>query len=91
MKSILKEAGFRIYLKSATHPVLQFPVVMVYIPQARLNRPSTKLHPFIHLSRQYMDIGNYKRALYYLEEAFKEVPSYKDIPQILAQGANCSF
>ncbi len=87
--ALLKKAGFRVYLKIATHTILQFPVVMVYIPQARLNRPSTKLHPFIHLSRQYMDMGNYKRAIYYLEEAIKEIPTYERIPQILAQAASC--
>ncbi|MBO8143856.1 MAG: YcaO-like family protein [Thermodesulfobacterium sp.] len=82
--------GFKIYLIETTHPVLEIPSVIVSVPGARLNRPSTKLHPYLLIARQLMDIGKYEDAFFYIEETFKEAPSYKRLPQILSQAAMCA-
>uniref|UniRef100_A0A7V6CE58 YcaO domain-containing protein n=1 Tax=Thermodesulfobacterium geofontis TaxID=1295609 RepID=A0A7V6CE58_9BACT len=78
------------YLVETTHPVLEISSVIVNIPGARLNRPSTKLHPYLLIARQLMDIECYKEALFYIEKAFEEAPSYKKLPQILSQAAICA-
>jgi len=86
----LFKKGLKAYLIETTHPVLKIPSVIVTVPGARLNRPSTKLHPYLLIARQLMDIEKYKEALFYIEETFKEAPSYEGLPQILSQAAICA-
>uniref|UniRef100_A0A7V4JQA9 YcaO domain-containing protein n=1 Tax=Thermodesulfobacterium geofontis TaxID=1295609 RepID=A0A7V4JQA9_9BACT len=86
----LLKKGLKAYLVETTHPVLRISSVIVNIPGARLNRPSTKLHPYLLIARQLMDIKCYKEALFYIEKAFEEAPSYKKLPQILSQAATCA-
>lgn len=89
LNNLLKK-GLKAYLVETTHPFLGIPSVIVTIPGARLNRPSTKLHPYLLIARQLMDINNYKEALFYIEKVFEEAPSYKNLPQILSQAATCA-
>ena len=86
----LFKRGLKAYLIETTHPLLKIPSVIVTIPGARLNRPSTKLHPYLLIARQLMDIGMYEKALFYIEETFKEASSYEELPQILSQAATCA-
>ena len=37
-----------------------------------------------------MDIDIYEKALFYIEETFKEASSYEELPQILSQAAKCA-
>ena len=53
----LFKKGLKAYLIETTHPLLKIPSVIITIPGARLNRPSTKLHPYLLIARQLMDIG----------------------------------
>lgn len=86
---LLKQQSFRAYVVETTHKVLGIPAVIVTIPGARLNRPSTKIHPYLFVARQLMDIGQYQRATAFLEKAFMVQPSIKNSPQILCQAAVC--
>jgi ribosomal protein S12 methylthiotransferase accessory factor len=86
----ISKKGLKAYLVETTHPMLGISSVIVHIPGARLNRPSTKLHPYLLIARQLMDIEFYKEALFYIEKAFEEAPSYKKLPQILSQAATCA-
>ncbi len=86
----LYKKGLKTFLVETTDEVLQIPSVIVVVPGARLNRPSTKLHPYLLISRQLMDNKLYKEALFYIEMAFKEAPSYKKLPQILSQAGMCA-
>lgn len=85
----LARVGLPIYLVETTHPELEIPTVIVSVPGARLNRPSTKIHPFVLLSRQLMNLGRYAEAAEALEEAFSAQPGLKQVPQILCQAARC--
>jgi len=87
---LLKERGFQIFLKIATHPEISLPAVAVIIPSARLNRPSTKLHPYLHIAWNFMDLEDYERALTYFDKALGLIPDYQKIPQILLQAFECS-
>lgn len=86
----LYKKGLKPYLIETTNQLLEIPSVIVVIPGARLNRPSTKLHPYLLISRQLMDIKFYKEALFYIEKTFREAPDYKNLPQILSQAAICA-
>ncbi len=86
----LYKKGLKTFLVETTNKVLEIPSVIVVVPGARLNRPSTKLHPYLLISRQLMDIELYKEAFFYIEMAFKEAPSYKRLPQILSQAGMCA-
>jgi len=77
------------FVIETTHPDLNLPAVIVVIPGARLNRPSAKLHPYLLIARQLMDIGYYSQAVVYLEQALDAEPSYLQIPQIVCQVAVC--
>lgn len=86
----LSEKGLKVFAVETTNPILNIPSVITVVPGARLNRPSTKLHPYFLISRQFMDIGKYQKALLYIEKAFKEAPSYQKLPQVLSQAAVCA-
>ncbi|HDD35626.1 MAG TPA: hypothetical protein ENF30_02370, partial [Candidatus Desulfofervidus auxilii] len=86
----ISKKGFEVFIVETTHPVLKLPAVIITIPSARLNRPSTKLHPYLLIARQLMDIRKYKDALRYMEETFEKEPSYQRLPQILCQAAVCA-
>jgi len=77
------------FVIETTRPDLDLPAVIVVIPGARLNRPSTKLHPYLLIARQLMDIGQYNEAVVYLEQALDAEPSYLQMPQIVCQVAVC--
>jgi len=85
----LHREGLSVYLVETVHPRLGLPAVIVSVPGARLNRPSTKIHPFVLLSRQLMNLGRYSEAALVLEEAFSAQPGLKQVPQILCQAARC--
>ncbi len=87
--SLLREQNFRVYVVETTHKDLDIPAVIVTIPGARLNRPSTKIHPYLLVARQLMNIGRYQEGTAFLEKAFTVQPSLKNSPQILCQAAVC--
>ncbi len=87
--SLLREQNFRVYVVETTHKDLDIPAVIVTIPGARLNRPSTKIHPYLLVARQLMNIGRYQEGTTFLEKAFTVQPSLKNSPQILCQAAVC--
>ncbi len=87
--SILEKHGFSVYMVETTHKDLDIPSVIMVIPGARLNRPSTKIHPYVLVARQLMNISEYKMAIQVLEKAFDKQPSLKNSPQILCQAAIC--
>ena len=84
-----QERGFSVYLVDCTHPQLGLPAVVVSVPGARLNRPSTKIHPYVILARQFMKMARYAEAAKALEQAFVAQPGLKKVPQILCQAAKC--
>jgi ribosomal protein S12 methylthiotransferase accessory factor len=86
----LYKKGLKAYLIETTNQKLGIPSVIVIVPGARLNRPSTKLHPYLLIARQLMDIKLYKEALFYIEKTFEDAPSYRNLPQILSQAATCA-
>ncbi|HDD45368.1 MAG TPA: tetratricopeptide repeat protein [Candidatus Desulfofervidus auxilii] len=88
--NLISQRGFEVFVIETTHPSIQLPSVIVTIPGVRLNRPSTKLHPYLLLARQFMDLKDYKKALSYIEETFEDEPSYRKLPQILCQAAVCA-
>ncbi len=87
--SLLERQRFRVYVIETTHKDLDIPAVIVTIPGARLNRPSTKIHPYLLVARQLMNIGRYQEGTVFLEKAFAIQPSLKNSPQILCQAAVC--
>lgn len=86
----LERKNLKSFVLETTHPVLQIPCVITVVPGARLNRPSTKLHPYLLIARQFMDLKRYDQALSYIEKAFEEAPSYQRLPQVLSQAALCA-
>jgi len=86
---LIKQHNLEVIATETTHPELQLPSVIVTIPEARLNRPSTRLNPYFFMARICMDLGNYKTAIKYFEKSIKIDPHYKNIPQILCEMAIC--
>ncbi len=86
-----RREGLSTYFLDCTHPQISIPAVMVSVPGARLNRPSTKIHPYVLLSRQLMQLSFYEKALQVLEKAFSAQPGLRGVPQVLCQAAKCGF
>ncbi len=87
--SILEKQRFQVYMVETTHKDLGIPAIIITIPGARLNRPSTKIHPYLLVARQLMNIAQYQTATEFLEKAFDKQPSLKNSPQVLCQAAAC--
>ncbi|MDL1965045.1 MAG: tetratricopeptide repeat protein, partial [Candidatus Desulfofervidus auxilii] len=86
---LLSQKHLEGFVIETTHPDLDIPAVITVVPGARLNRPSAKLHPYLLIARQLMDIGYYSQAVVYLEKALDAEPSYLQVPQIVCQVAVC--
>ncbi|MCD6319614.1 MAG: YcaO-like family protein [Candidatus Desulfofervidaceae bacterium] len=87
--NLLAKQNLEVFVVETTHKMLGMPAVIVAIPGARLNRPSTKLHPYLLVARQLMDIGLYREATTYLERALEVAPIFRESPQIICQVAVC--
>lgn len=87
--NLLAKQNLEVFVVETTHKALGLPAVIVVIPGARLNRPSTKLHPYLLIARQLMDRGLYKEATHYLEKALELDPRFRQMPQIICQVAVC--
>lgn len=86
---LLAKRGLEAFFVETTHKDLNLPAVIVSIPGAKLNRPSARLHPYLLIARQLMDIGLYNDATIYLKEVLDIEPHYRQIPQIICQVAVC--
>jgi ribosomal protein S12 methylthiotransferase accessory factor len=87
--NFIKQDNLEVIVTNTTYPELQIPAVVVTIPGARLNRPSTMLNPYFYMAKICMDLGNYKDAIEHFEKSIEIDPQYKDIPQILCDIAIC--
>jgi ribosomal protein S12 methylthiotransferase accessory factor len=86
---IKKDNNLEVIVTNTTCAELQIPAVVITIPGARLNRPSTKLNPYFYMAKICMDLGNYKDAIGYFKKSIELDPQYKDIPQISCDIAIC--
>ncbi len=87
--SLLASQGFKAFMVETTHKTLGIPSVIVTVPGARLNRPSTKVHPYLFLARQLAEMGLYQEATAFIEKAFRDQPSLRRLPQVVCQAAMC--
>ncbi|MCD6256400.1 MAG: YcaO-like family protein [Deltaproteobacteria bacterium] len=86
---LIGKHNLEVIVTKTTHPEIGLPAVVVTIPGARLNRPSTRLNPYFFMAKTCMDFENYKTAIEYFERAIEMDPQYKKIPKILCQIAIC--
>ncbi len=87
--SALSRAGMEVFVTDVTHPRLGIPVVIVTIPQARLNQPATQKNPYFVMLRSHMEMGQYHEAIQASEKAFDLDPEEKNNPTMLCRMGIC--
>jgi ribosomal protein S12 methylthiotransferase accessory factor len=87
--SALSRAGMEVFVKDVTHLGLGIPTVIVTIPQARLNQPTTQKNPYFVMVRNYMEMGQYHEAIQAAEKAFDLDSEEKNNPIMLCRMGTC--